>query len=86
MKSWRCMFTDYILNKMVKHANDYGRTYCKDWNDLGRMDELDFISILFIVSIQKRKDKSSHWFLEDPMLENPLVKKIMSGNKFHEIL
>ena len=83
MKSWSCMFTDYILNKIVKCANGCRRTHYKNWNDLGRMDMLDFNSILFIVSIQKTKDKSSHWFSEDPMLENLLVKKIVSGNEFH---
>ena len=86
MKSWRYIFTDHILNKIVKYTNDYGGTYCKDWNDLCKTDITDFVSILFIASIQKRKDKSTHWFSEDPMLENTIVKKIMSGNKFHKLL
>ena len=86
MKSWRYIFTDHILNKIVKYTNNYGGTYCKDWNDLCKTDITDFFSILFITSIQKRKDKSSNWFSDDPMLENPIVKKIMSGKKFHKLL
>ena len=74
------------MNKIVKYTNDYGGTYCKDWNDLCKTDITDFFSILFITSIQKRKDKSSNWFSDDPMLENPIVKKIMSGKKFHKLL
>ena len=30
MKSWRYIFTDHILNKIVKYTNDYEETYCKD--------------------------------------------------------
>ncbi len=78
--------TDHILNTIVKYTNNSGSTYCKDWNDLCKTDITDFISILFIASIQKRKDKSTHWFSEDPMLENPIVKKIMSGKKIHKLL
>ena len=50
------------------------------------MGILDFISILLITSIQKRKIKSSHWFFEDLILENLIMKKIMTNNKFHDIL
>ena len=86
IKAWRFIFTESILNKIVKYTNDYGDVYCKDWNDITRTDLTDFFAVLFITSIQKRKDKTRNWFSNDPVLENIPVKKIMSGKKFHKIL
>jgi hypothetical protein len=45
-----------------------------------------FIAVLFISGIQKRKDKPSHWFSDNPLLENPVMKRVMSGRKFFTIL
>ena len=59
---------------------------CHKWVDLTKKDITDFIAVLFIVSVQKRKDKSSNWFADDPLIENIPEKRIMSGNKFHRIL
>ena len=86
IKSWRYIFTDGILNKIVRYSNDYGAEHCPKWREITRQDLTDFIAVLFIVSVQKRKDTSSNWFSNDPLLENIPVKKVMTGNKFHRIL
>jgi Transposase IS4 len=41
---------------------------------------------LFISGIQKSKDKPSNWFSENRLLENPVVKKIISGRNIFSIL
>jgi len=41
---------------------------------------------LFIAGIQRHKDKTNNWWSDDPILEFPIVKQIMSGRKFHTIL
>jgi hypothetical protein len=86
LKSWRQVFTSSILDKIVKYTNEYGQSKCATWDTITRTDLTDFISILFVSSIQKRKDKSSNWWSENPTLESPVIKKIMSGRKFHTIL
>ena len=47
---------------------------------------MDFISILFLAAVQKRKDKPGNWFSNDPIFELPLAKKITSGRKFLTML
>ena len=42
--------------------------------------------VLFIASIQKRKDKTSNWWSDDPVLEFPIMKRIITDRKFHRIL
>ncbi len=86
MKAWTQIFTEKILQRMVKHTNEYGNECCETWGDINKKDLTDFFSILFIASIQKRKDKTSNWWSNDPALENPVMKKIMTGRKFHTIL
>ena len=58
----------------------------KKWDKINEDDMLRFICICFISAIQKRKDKSSNWFSNDPILENPIMKRIMNGKKFHNII
>lgn len=86
IRAWRELFKNTILEKIVKYTNEYGRIHAKAWSDITRKDLEAFIAILFISGIQKRKDKPSHWFSDNKLLENPVVKKIMSGRKFFTIL
>ena len=86
IKAWRHIFTDGILNKVVRYSNAYGDEHCPKWEDITKRDLTYFIAVLFIVSVQKRKDKSKNWSANDPLVENIPVKKVMTGNKFHRIL
>ena len=86
IRAWRQIFTNYLLNMIVKYTNDYGEVHCKDWVSIDQNDLLDFITILFLTSIQKRKDKPSNWFSSDPVLECPQAKRIMSGKQFSRLL
>jgi Transposase IS4 len=60
--------------------------HAKDWTDIDQKDLESFFAVLFISGIQKRKDKPSNWFSNNPLLENPIIKKVMSGRKFFMIL
>ena len=83
IKAWRQIFTNSILEKIVKYTNEYGSVKSAEtWENITKSDLTDFISCLFISSIQKRKDKTSNWWKSDPVLENNIMKKIMSGRKF----
>ena len=86
IRAWRQIFTKTILDKIVKYTNEYGEAHSKTWSDISRKDLDGFIAILFVSGIQKRKDKPSHWFSENPLLENPVMKKIMSRKKFFTML
>ncbi len=55
LKSWRQIFTNSILDKMVRYTNEYGENKLGDWNDISRSDLTDLFSILFIASIQKER-------------------------------
>ena len=81
-KAWRYLFTKSMLEKIVKYTNEYGVLHAKKWVDINRKDLESFLSILFISGIQKRKDKPSNWFSDNSLLENPVMKNIMSGRKF----
>ena len=59
---------------------------CKSWSDVSKKDLEVFIAVLFVSGIQKRKDKPSNWFSNNPLLENPVIKKITSGKKFFTML
>jgi hypothetical protein len=58
----------------VRQTNEYGAIHAKNWSGICRKDLEAFIAILFISGIQKRKDKPSHWFSENKLLENQVVK------------
>jgi len=85
-KAWKQIFTVTILDRIVKHTNKYGERKSKEWTDITRTDLQDFIAVLFLMSVQKRKDKPSNWFSDNPMLESILAKKIMSGRQFNKML
>ena len=70
----------------MRYTNDYGQEKCSRWTDITGGDLKDFIAILFLASIQNHKDKSNNWWSNDPLLELLIVKKIMSGKKFHTML
>lgn len=86
IRAWREIFKYTLLEKIVKYTNDYGCHHAKHWQDITRKDLEAFIAVLFVSAVQKRKDKPSNWFSENRLLENPIVKKIMSGRKFFLIL
>ena len=75
-----------IIDKIVSYTNDYGDSKSDSWTDISRTDLTDFISVLFISSVQKRKDRISNWWSDNPLLENVAAKRIMSGRKFYTIL
>jgi hypothetical protein len=86
IRAWREIFKITFLDKIVKYTNEYGLIHAKSWSDITRKDLEAFIAVLFVSGIQKRKDKPSHWFSDNKLLENPVMKKIMSGRKFFTIL
>ena len=69
LKSWRCIFADHILNKLAQQTNDYGSTCCSKWVECSKNDLIEMFCVLLISSIQKRKDPSTNWFSNDPILE-----------------
>jgi hypothetical protein len=86
MKAWGYLFTDPFLHKIVSYTNDYGNENYHRWVDIDVSDLKDFLAIIFIAGVQKRKDNTQHWWSNDPYFEFPLAKKIMSGKKFHMML
>ena len=85
-KAWRQVFTSNLLNKIVAYTNEYGSEHAKEWVDIDRSDLTDFISVLFIAGIQKRKDPPTNWFSSCLVENNPVIQSIMSGKKFLTIL
>ena len=86
-KAWKAIFTNSILDKIVSYTNEYGEAMAKHWmTKVTRSDLMDFISILFLSSIQKRKDKPSNWFSNNPIFESHAAKSITSGRKFLTML
>jgi hypothetical protein len=77
MMAWKLLMTNAILESIVDYSNEYGKLQVGTdfYNKITKGDLLDFISVLFISSIQKRKDKISNWWSDDPLKENPIVKK-----------
>ncbi|KAG7364663.1 transposase IS4 [Nitzschia inconspicua] len=87
IKAWRLIFTTAILERIVKHTNKYGQKKLSlDWTPIDKADLTDFIAVLFVMSIQKRKDKPSNWFSSNPLLESPVAKKITTGRQFQKML
>jgi DNA polymerase III epsilon subunit-like protein len=86
IRAWREVFKNTLLEKIVRYTNEYGRVHAKRWSDISRKDLESFLAVLFISGIQKRKDKPSNWFSENRILENPVMKKVMSGRRFFTIL
>ena len=86
IRAWRQVFTKVILQKIVTYTNEYREMNCKLWSDITKQDLEVFIAVLFVSGIQKRKDKPSNWFSNNPLLENPVLKKITSGKKFFTML
>jgi hypothetical protein len=86
IKAWREIFKNKLLDKIVRFTNEYGLLHSKRWKDISKKDLESFFAVFFISGIQKRKDKPSNWFSNNQLLENALVKKIMSGRNFFNIL
>lgn len=86
LKAWRAIFTETILKKIVSYTNEYGEWKSEKWDQVDKSDIIDFICCLFISSVQRRKDRTSNWWSDDPLVENVVLKKLMSGRKFHTIL
>ena len=85
-KAWRQIFTSSILDKIVLHTNLYGNRNAKHWSDIDQQDLLNFFAVLFVSSVQKRKDRPNHWFSGDRVLENPFMKRIMLDRKFFSMM
>jgi Transposase IS4 len=75
-----------LLNKIVSYTNEYGKHKSKEWTAVTKGDLMDFISVLLISGIQKRKDAPANWFSNSPIRENPIMKQITTGKKFHTML
>jgi hypothetical protein len=86
IRAWREVFKNALLDKIVQYTNEYGLAHAKRWKYISRKDLESFFAVLFISCIQKQKDKPSNWLSNNRVLENPLMKKIMSGWKFFNIL
>jgi hypothetical protein len=80
------IFTTTIINRIVKHTNNYGEVHCKAWSAITKRDLKCFFAVLFVASVQKRKDKPAIWFSSNPLLDNPIMKKVMTGRKFATML
>ena len=86
LKAWRSIFTKSIIDMIVRYTNDYGELNDKDWEEIKERDLLDFISVLFIGSVQRRKDSPTAWWSDDPITECIALKRIMTKRKFLKIL
>ena len=72
---------------IVRYTNEYEEAKGDDYFlPITRKEFIDFIAILYMSPIQKRRDKPRHWFSSGPLLECRIMKKIMSGNRFYSIL
>ncbi|KAG7340621.1 transposase IS4 [Nitzschia inconspicua] len=87
IKAWRLIFTTAILERIVKHTNAYGQKKLNlNWTPIDKADLTDFIAVLFVMSIQKRKDKPSNWISSNPLLHSSVAKKITTGRQFQKML
>ena len=55
-KAWRMIFTNAILNRITSYTNEYGHARSKSWCEIKKSDIIDFIAILLLMAVQKRKD------------------------------
>jgi Transposase IS4 len=62
IRAWREIFKNTLLDKIVRYTNEYGLLHSKRWKDISKKDLESFFAFLFILGIQKRKDKPSNWF------------------------
>jgi hypothetical protein len=81
VRAWQQNCTTTIINRIVNHRNDYGEVHCKAWSAIKKRDLECFVAVLFVASVQKRKDKAN-CFSVNPLLENLIMKKMMTGRKF----
>jgi hypothetical protein len=70
----------------VCHTNKHGYQNAKNWSPITKKDLKDFFSVLFLMSVQKRKDKPSDWFSDNPLLESKIAKRVTTGRKFGKML
>ena len=85
-KAWMQIFNYSICNIVVTNTNAYGFVFVKDWQKLSDANFLDFISVLFLASVQKRRDGPVQWFSANPLLGSVLIKRLMCGKRFSMIL
>ena len=86
MKAWRHIFTSSILDMIVKQTNEYCVLHCTRWVTVSKTDITGCFAVLFIASIKKRKDKTTSWWSDNPLLEYPIMKRIMTTppkNRMH---
>ena len=74
---WRDIFTHSIIYDIITHithTNKYGKNRYKEWSNIYHADLINFICVLFLCYIQKRKEKTSIFFSNYSLLYNPMVK------------
>ena len=54
-KAWEAIFTNCILDKIVTYTNEYGEAMVSRWMKVTRSNLMNFISILFLASVEKEK-------------------------------
>ena len=86
LKAWRHLWKNSLLDNIVQYSNEYGTSKSTRFVPFSRKDLTDFFCILFIASVQKRKDKPSNWFSDDPLLECTAIKRIMNKTEFQNIM
>lgn len=86
MKAWTEIFTYAILEKIVKYTNEYGEMKDKNWETINHSNLIDFIAVLFVSEIQKRKDRVSNWWSNNPLQENVVMKCITRAYKFMKMM
>jgi Transposase IS4 len=87
-KALRLIVTNSILEKIVDYSNNYGKLSLgtSSFTKISQADITDFICVLFVSLMQKRKDKIANWPSENPLKENLVVKQIMSRCQFSHVL
>src|SRR5210317_885961 len=83
-KAWTSLFTNDILQNIVKHTNDYGNRHCSKWKQIDRDELLKVFCVLWIASCEQRKSGPSLWFSEQ--WGSPKIKSFMSGRRFSQIV
>jgi hypothetical protein len=76
IRAWREVFKNVLLDKIARYTNKYRRVNAKRWQDVERKDLESLIYVLFVLAIQKRKDKPSNCFCH-PKKEGQTIKELV---------
>jgi hypothetical protein len=86
IRAWREIFKNTLLDKIVRYTNEYGLLHSSDGKTFPRRTLNPFLLCSSYQESKKKKEKPSNWFSNNRLSENALVKKIMSGQNFSNIL